>query len=205
MQICHGLFWALSEPFAACSRLVYGLKFSNAKLIFIRPVLSYFAVATATWQHWRQGAAGLSCTELSICEFPFLRGFCWQGWNSIWYCVNGMPQKDTLDNVTYTCMLSILSTSFTSVSIFSVCCYSSVSISVLSAVVFPCWRRLTTVPHYPLLAIYELLDSMTCLACWWEWTCFSRCSTPTTSRTRSCWDSRCGQPSPPHSSGIIWK
>jgi hypothetical protein len=24
----------------------------------------------------------------------------------IQYCVNGMPQKDTLDNVAYTCMLS---------------------------------------------------------------------------------------------------
>ncbi len=24
----------------------------------------------------------------------------------IWYCVNGMPQKETLDNVAYTCILS---------------------------------------------------------------------------------------------------
>ena len=29
------------------------------------------------------GAAGLSCTELSIWEFPFLRGVCWQRWTSI--------------------------------------------------------------------------------------------------------------------------
>jgi hypothetical protein len=27
------------------------------------------------------GAAGLSCTELSIWEFPFLKGVCWQGHN----------------------------------------------------------------------------------------------------------------------------
>jgi hypothetical protein len=40
------------RPFTACSRPVYGNKFSTAKYIFIRPVLSYFAVATATWQHW---------------------------------------------------------------------------------------------------------------------------------------------------------
>jgi hypothetical protein len=39
------------RPFTACSRPVYGNKFSTAKYIFIRPVLSYFAVATATWQH----------------------------------------------------------------------------------------------------------------------------------------------------------
>ena len=39
------------RPFTACSRPVYGLQFSTAKFIFIRPVLSYFAVATATWQH----------------------------------------------------------------------------------------------------------------------------------------------------------
>ncbi len=29
-----------------------------------------------------------------------------QGGNIIWYCVNGMPQKDTLEKVAYTCMLS---------------------------------------------------------------------------------------------------
>jgi hypothetical protein len=29
--------------------------------------------------YWHgDGAAGLSCTELSIWEFPFLRGVCWQ-------------------------------------------------------------------------------------------------------------------------------
>jgi hypothetical protein len=52
------------------------------------------------------GAAGLYCTELSIWEFPFLRGACRLGGNSVLYCVNGMPQKDALDNVLYTCMLS---------------------------------------------------------------------------------------------------
>ncbi len=60
-----------------------------------------------------------------------MRGAGRQRGNSIWYCVNGTPKKETLDNIAYTCMLSILSKSFTSVSIFSVCCYSSVSISVL--------------------------------------------------------------------------
>ncbi len=55
-----------------------------------------------------EGAAGLSCTELSFWEFPFLRGGgrgCWQGGNSIWYCVNGMPQKETLDKAAYTWLL----------------------------------------------------------------------------------------------------
>ncbi len=32
-------------------------------------------------------------------SFLFLRGVCWQGWTSIWYCEKGMPQKDTLDNL----------------------------------------------------------------------------------------------------------
>ena len=35
-----------------------------------------------------------------------------------------MPQKDTLDSAAYNCMLCNLSTSFTSVSFFSVCCCS---------------------------------------------------------------------------------
>ncbi len=26
-----------------------------------------------------------------------------RGWKSIWYCVNGIPQKDTLDSVAFTC------------------------------------------------------------------------------------------------------
>jgi hypothetical protein len=82
--------------------------------------------------YWHgEGAAGLSCTELSIWEFPFLRGVCWQGWTSIWYCEKGMPQKDTLDNLRTPVCFRILSTSFTSVSIFSVWCYSSVSISMI--------------------------------------------------------------------------
>ncbi len=80
---------------------------------------------TSRTEYWHgEGAAGLSCTELSVWEFPFLKGACRQKGNSIWYCVNGTPQKETLDNIAYTCMLSNLSTSFTSVSIFSVCCYS---------------------------------------------------------------------------------
>ncbi len=51
-----------------------------------------------------EGAAGLSSIELSIWEL-FLRGGSRQGGNSIWYCVNGMPQKETLDRAAYTCML----------------------------------------------------------------------------------------------------
>ena len=35
----------------------------------------------------------------------FFEGGCRQWGNNIWYCVNGMPQNDTLDSVAYTCML----------------------------------------------------------------------------------------------------
>ena len=47
-----------------------------------------------------------------------------------------MPQKDTLDDVAYTVHLyaRILSSSLTSVSIFSVCCYSIVSISMVGSI-----------------------------------------------------------------------
>jgi hypothetical protein len=41
-----------------------------------------------------------------------------------------MPQKDTLDNLRTPVCFRILSSSFTSVSIFSLSCYSIVSISV---------------------------------------------------------------------------
>ncbi len=54
-------------------------------------------------------------------------GGAWQqGGNSIWYCLNGMPQKEILDNVRTPVCFRILSSSLTSVSIFSVCCYSIV-------------------------------------------------------------------------------
>ncbi len=46
-KLFHGLFWAVLDPL----RSVHGLQFSTAKFIYIRPVLSYLAVATATWQH----------------------------------------------------------------------------------------------------------------------------------------------------------
>jgi hypothetical protein len=36
-----------------------------------------------------------------------LRGGCRQGRNSIWYCVNRMPQKETLDKAAYTCLLLV--------------------------------------------------------------------------------------------------
>jgi hypothetical protein len=39
-------FLAIFDP----PRPVEGLQFSTAKFIFLRPVLSYLAVATATWQ-----------------------------------------------------------------------------------------------------------------------------------------------------------
>ncbi len=88
------------------------------------------------------GAAGLSGTELSIWEFPFLRGVCWQGWTRIWYCEKGMPQKDTLDNLRTPVCFRILSSSFTSVSVFSVSCYSILSISVVHTVWGGGWWRL---------------------------------------------------------------
>ncbi len=50
------------------------------------------------------------------------------GGNSICYCVNGMPQKDTLDSAAYTCMLVSyrrLSPLFQ----FSVWCYSCIYLS----------------------------------------------------------------------------
>ncbi len=57
-----------------------------------------------TKTHASEGAAGLSCTELSIWEFPFLRGGA-VGRGGIVYDVNGMPQKVTLDSAMYACML----------------------------------------------------------------------------------------------------
>ncbi len=38
-------------------------------------------------------------------SFLSLGGGCRQGRNSIWYCVNGMPQKETLDKAAFTCLL----------------------------------------------------------------------------------------------------
>ncbi len=81
--------------------------------------------------YWhRERTAGLSCTELSFWEFPFLKGAGRRG-RIVYDIVNGMPQKETLDSAAFTCMLRILSTSLTWVLIFSVWCYSSVSISVV--------------------------------------------------------------------------
>ncbi len=81
----------------------------------------------------REGAAGLSCTELSIWEFPFLRGAGWQRRNTVVYDIvwMGSPRRTTWTVLRTPVCFRILSTSFTSVSIFSVCCYSSVSISVM--------------------------------------------------------------------------
>ncbi len=101
------------------------------------PCSEFESTFNAYWHG--EGAARLSCTELSIWEFPFLRGGCRQWGNNIWYCVNGMPQKDTLENVRTPVCFRILSSSLTSVSIFSVWCYSSVSISVLTSACIPPW------------------------------------------------------------------
>ncbi len=76
--------------------------FSKCVLLYY-PSSEFESTFNAYWNG--VGAAGLSCRELPIWEFPFLRGGCRQWGNSIWYCVNGMPQKDTLDSVAYTCML----------------------------------------------------------------------------------------------------
>jgi hypothetical protein len=46
-----------------------------------------------------------------------------------------MPQKDTLDNLRTPVCFRILSSSFTSVSIFSVSCYSIISVSVGTSLV----------------------------------------------------------------------
>jgi hypothetical protein len=110
------------------------LENSRFKKCYANCLLLYFPsteIKSAFNVYWHGGgAAGLSCTELSIWEFPFLRGVCWQGWTSIWYCEKGMPQKDTLNNLGTPVCFRIPSSSFTSVSIFSVSCYSIVSISV---------------------------------------------------------------------------
>ncbi len=85
------------------------LETSRFKKCFANCVLLYFPSTEFKSDfnvYWHGGgAAGLSCTELFIWEFPFLRGTSRQGWNSIWYCVKEMPQKDTLDDVAYTCVL----------------------------------------------------------------------------------------------------
>ncbi len=113
------------------------LETSRFKKCYANCILLYFPStefksAFNVYPYWHGGgAAGLSCTELSIWEFPFWRGVCWQGWTSIWYCEKGMPQKDTLDNLRTPVCFRILSPSFTSVSIFSVSCYSIVSISAV--------------------------------------------------------------------------
>ncbi len=59
----------------------------------------------------------------------FFEGGCRQGWTSIWYCVNGTPQKDT-GKPAYICMLSYSIDVFHLSFNFLCWCYSSVSISV---------------------------------------------------------------------------
>ncbi len=64
-------------------------------------------------------------------SFLFWGGSFGRGTNCMCYCLNGMPQKETLENVRTPVCFHILSSSPNSVSIFSVCCYSIVSISVI--------------------------------------------------------------------------
>ncbi len=96
------------------------LETSRFKKCYANCVLLYFPSTefkSAFNVYWHGGGpAGLSCKELSIWEFPFLRGVCWQGWTSVWYCEKGMPQKDTLDNLRTPVCFRILSSSFTSIS-----------------------------------------------------------------------------------------
>ncbi len=71
------------------------------------PSSEFKSVVNVYW-HGEGAAAGLSCTELSIPSVSFLLwggAVCSGGIVLIPYCVNGMPQKDTLDSVAYTCML----------------------------------------------------------------------------------------------------
>ncbi len=89
--------------------------------ISVPPYSTEFQSAFNLYWHG-EGAAG----------FPFLRGTCRQVWNNIWWCVRGMPQKDNLDDVAHTCMLSYPIV----VSHFNFLCLVllySVSISVVSA------------------------------------------------------------------------
>jgi hypothetical protein len=93
---------------------------------------SEFKSAFNVYSRHDEGAAGLSCTELSIWEFPFLRGACRQGGNSTYMilCEWDAPEGHPGQCCVHHQYARILSTSFTSVSIFSVWCYSSVFISV---------------------------------------------------------------------------
>jgi hypothetical protein len=63
------------------------LKTSRFKKCSANCVLLYFPCTefkSAFNVYWQgEGDAGLPCTELSIWEFPFLRGVCRQGWTSI--------------------------------------------------------------------------------------------------------------------------
>ena len=60
------------------------LETSRFKKCCANCVLLYFPCTefkSAFNVYWHgEGDAGLPCTELSIWEFPFLRGVCWQGW-----------------------------------------------------------------------------------------------------------------------------
>ncbi len=94
------------------------------------------SVVNAYWHG--EGAAGLSCTELSIWEFPSLRGAVGSGGivcDIVWM---GCPRRTPWTVLRTPVCCCLLSTSFTSVSIFSVCCNSSVSISVPGT--YLCWK-----------------------------------------------------------------
>jgi hypothetical protein len=97
--------WYFSEGGHVTTRNIQSKKCCAKCALLCYPSTEFESTFNVYWHG--VGAAGLSCTELSYCwEFPFLRGPGRQGRNSIWYCVNGMPQKETLDSAAYTCMLS---------------------------------------------------------------------------------------------------
>jgi len=142
------------------------LETSRFKKCYANCVLLYFPsteIKSAFNVYWHGGgASGLSCTELSIWEFPFLRGVCWQRWTSIWYSEKGMPQKDTLDNLRTPVCFRIPSSSFTSVSIFSVWCYSSVLyLNGLNhtAQIFLTWPRVWSCVRHSCNPLESLLSS----------------------------------------------
>jgi hypothetical protein len=75
-----------------------------------------------------------------------------------------MPQKDTLDNLRTPLCFRILSSYFTSVSIFSLSCYSIVSISVVHALSVndDLFHRRETVPFFRL---FTRQGDMECTGC----------------------------------------
>ncbi len=110
------------------------LQTSRFKKCYANYVLLYFPSTefkSAFNVYWHGGgAAGLSCTELSIWEFPFLGGPVGRGGMYMILCEGDAPEGHPGWCCVHLCA-RILSSSLTSVSIFSVCWYSIVSISMV--------------------------------------------------------------------------